>query len=189
MLSSKALLRVAYSGLPACTALALVACSSGARYAPTPVVVGANSTERAASSVALSMAPDFSLSGEVLTASASSVTVNYLGVVGSGSETKFSARGKAQGPYPGTFVAAGMWGEENILACQYGMCKWFFHEVLKIRSGSRTISRTIAGRGRFSVFPTRTTFGPVSGRDLRFRGGYVETSLIKRGYALVESLH
>jgi hypothetical protein len=53
MLSSKLLLQVAcIAALPACTALALVACSSGARFAPTPVAVGANGTDRIALSTA-----------------------------------------------------------------------------------------------------------------------------------------
>lgn len=189
-LSSKALLRVAYiAALPACAAFAFVACSSG-HFAPTPAAVGANSADR----VAPSIIPDFSLRGEVLTAS--SVTVKYAGHCGNCRLTNFNASGAAKGPFPGTFVASGSWRSCTML---HGGYYWHFDESLKIRSGGSSASRFIVGNGGCSDYSctgilTQTTFGPTSTTvklSLRKSGtwiGSVQTNVIQAS-SLTEWLH
>jgi hypothetical protein len=206
MLSSKALLRVAsIAALPACAALAFVACSGGARFAPAPG--GVNNADRAASSVAQSIAPDVSLRGEVLTAS--SVTVKYVGHYGGGNKTTFTAKGVAKGPYPGTFTAAGVWYWgllPNIISGFPPAPGWSFDEGFKISSGKGSIrNRIILGGGSCStaactgVPVTNMTFGPTSetfklSLFIRSQTGHVsqtgtvKTSLIQAG-SLTEWLY
>jgi hypothetical protein len=82
----------------------------------------------------------------------------------------FSAVGKTKGPYPGTFVATGSWGNSLFFNTL-----WTFSESFKITSGTRKISGRILGRGHgFNNAQGCTSFGPARkslGLKYHFGGG------------------
>ena len=171
MLSSKALLRVVcIAALPACAALAFVACSNGVRFAPTPTSGGANSANRA-SGVVLSIAPDAGLSGETLTAR--DVTIKHRtcrGGVLAHVDAVFRAQGTASGPYPGSFVATGRWTwERRIGFPPLGS----FRESFSITSRTRTISGHIHGNGGIISSGTIKcgSIDPLTGANFKYTSG------------------
>jgi hypothetical protein len=148
------------------------------------------SADQTSSSVALSILPDGTLRGEVLTAKIVSVhyRVSTCGVKCQW-DTNFKASGVATGPYPGTFVAEGGW--DGGFAYSSGD----FHESFTITSGTRTVSGRVASKPQVDMNPYEThhTFGPVNARGIliyktgRYGPRPVTTGLIRTG-SLKETL-
>jgi len=99
---------------------------------------------------------------------------------------KFTATGKASGPFPGQFTASGVWQRSTLFRSN----SWSLNESFTITSGANTIVGSITGSG--STPPNRITcrqFGATS--DLQYTSndgsGAASTTGIAQG-VLGESL-
>ena len=103
-------------------------------------------------------------------------------------EATFSAKGKANGPITGKFVASGQWSFYRVA----GQTLWTFSETFKL-TGRRPADGTVTGNGT-KIIATCKTFGPVSSlKDLHYHlgtaSGPATTNLMKNGGAFIQRLH
>jgi hypothetical protein len=106
-------------------------------------------------------------------------------ITGSASTTDFSvARGKAAGPYPGTFTATGRWKINSMIISSQFIEIWIFSEDFSITSGASTISGTIkeGPTDEGSPYPTCTSFGPETSQyTSNYGSGDASIEIIKLG--------
>lgn len=157
--------------------LVLAGCSSATPSAPALLPRGPQRDDRIG-------AASF---GEVFKASGIVVKTQSC-IAGQSGVATFSARGKASGPYRGTFVASGQFSFSRA----GGQTLWTFAETFKIR-GSRSADGTITGNGTH-VTATCKTFGPVNGlNDLTYHlgpaSGAATTNRLNNGGSLLQRLH
>lgn len=134
----KCLDRIAYGVAFCCSATMLAGCG------------GAPSVQRVAAAEYQSKV----LGSEVLTASKVAIKPWYRR--GEAAGESFNTNGRAEGPFPGTFVASGSWGV-------YGLSVCAFNESFTITSRSSAVAGTISGSwqpGYCSKFGKR--IGPIS---------------------------
>ncbi len=143
------------SGVPyalsVCAAAAMLAGCGGATQFPNPAAQtprgNTGTVDRSASpSIVSSNRPD-SGRGKVERLSASTVQVGKCGGDGFEFSCNFSARGRAVGPYPGTFFAR---NKERSSCGTFGgkfFCGWSFNEHFVITSGASNILGNINANG------------------------------------------
>lgn len=96
-----------------------------------------------------------------------------------------AAQGKATGPYPGTFVAKGRWGDSVVIISQQGVIAWDFYETFTITSGASKVSGNIHGGGLAGsppAFLACPSFGPDSLQYAsNYGSGTADIELIQKG--------
>jgi hypothetical protein len=106
-------------------------------------------------------------------------------ITGGASTSDFSvARGKASGPYPGTFTATGRWKINTLIISSQFFEIWTFSEDFSITSGASKISGTIKEgiSDEGSPFPTCTSFGPQTSQyTSNYGSGDASIEIIKAG--------